>query len=80
MSLAWLTRLGALAPPLLATILFLADAVNVLQNRRVISARWWELPAYALASIFMRTVEMGGMYWALARPASVAVFVDRNFA
>lgn len=80
MSLAALTRLGPLAPPLLSAILVCADALNVLQNRRVMGIRWWELPAYALGSLFMRTIEMGGMYWALARPRSIAAFVNRNFA
>lgn len=80
MPLAALTRLPLLAPPLLSTSFVLADLLNVVQNRGVLGIRWYEVPAYAAFSLTVRPIEMVGMYWFKAHPASAARFVRRNFA
>jgi glycosyltransferase involved in cell wall biosynthesis len=80
MSLAGVTRLGIFAPPFISAALVLADAVNFVQNCRLLRIGPAEVPVFAVSSLLMRTIEIGGMYWTLLSPSSIARFVGRNFA
>jgi glycosyltransferase involved in cell wall biosynthesis len=71
MTLASVVRLRWLAPPLLALIMFASDVYNLAQNRKIIRARWLELPIFLLFSTIVRTGEIVGMYWSLAHPQSI---------
>lgn len=80
MSLAWLTRLPVLGPPVLSAVFILSDAYNVAQNHRLLSIRWFEVPAFLAFSLVTRPLEVVGMYWARVHPGSIERFVSRNFA
>jgi len=80
LSFAGLMRLAWAAPPLVTATFLLTDAYTFLRYGKALRLQAVDLPAFALASVFMRTTQMLGMYWTLARPKATAAFVQKHFA
>lgn len=78
--LSGLLNIKPLAPFIFAGIFLATDVVNLLQNKKLLKIKFYELPLFLLFQIVVRIMEVTGMYWVMVSPAGIEEYIQKRVA
>lgn len=78
--LSGLLKVKPVAPFIFSGIFWLTDVVNLLQNKKLLKIKWFELPFFLIFQGTVRIMELIGMYWVMLSPPGIEKYIEKRVA